>query len=266
MKIVIFADLHYYGGDIKTAVFNTKKKLVQYALPLLHALTERINQTADICVNLGDLIQDMNDKQKDIECLRLMFGELKKIQPPCYSVLGNHDLKMMDTVGEVEEVMGYVSTYSVDVGGYHLVFLTTEIRPELGLGRGGCFKAQYLSDVHLTWLRNDLAKNQLPCVVFTHYGLAEDASLEDGCMFMKNRADVKEILRADGNVKAVFSGHQHITKAIVEDGIPYYVLGSLTACSAQPGVPTGIYFEVELCDGAVSVTEQHIAIEQNDQY
>ncbi len=141
MKIVVFTDVHYYGGDIKTAVFNTEKKLVQYALPLLGKLTDIINDTADISVNLGDLIQDMNDKQKDIECLRLMFDELKNIQRPCYSVPGNHDLKMMDAVQEVESIMGHASTYSVDACGYHLVFLTTEVRPELGLARGGCYKA-----------------------------------------------------------------------------------------------------------------------------
>ena len=35
MKLLIFADLHYFGGDISTAIFNTEKKQVQYALPML---------------------------------------------------------------------------------------------------------------------------------------------------------------------------------------------------------------------------------------
>ena len=36
MKILVFADLHYFGGTVKT--FNTERKLVQFALPMLKAL------------------------------------------------------------------------------------------------------------------------------------------------------------------------------------------------------------------------------------
>lgn len=261
MKIVVFADLHYYGGDIQTAVFNTKKKLVQYAVPLLDRLTDTVNGTdVDLCVNLGDIIQDMNDKQADLQSLQKMFERLGRIQCPCYSVLGNHDLKMMDTVEEVEALLGAKSTFSIDVDGYHLVFLTTELRPERGLGRGGIFKTQYLSDDTLAFLKQDLASNTLPCLIFTHFALAEDDTIEDGCLFMKNRAAVKEIIRADQNVLAVFSGHQHITKRLEEDGVPYYVLGSLTACSDVAGVPCGVYFEIELQDGRCAVSERRVTI------
>ncbi len=257
MKILVFADVHYYGGDIETALFNTEKKLVKYALPLLEKLTDLANGgEIDLCVNLGDIIQDMNDKQADLQSLQMMFDRLRRIQPPCYSVLGNHDLKMMDTVEEVEALLGAKSTFSLDIDGYHLVFLTTQLRPELGLGRGGIFKTQYLSDETLEFLKNDLAKNTRPCLVFTHFALAEDDTIEDECLFMKNRAAVKEIIREDKNVLAVFSGHQHITKTLVEDGVPYYVLGSLTACGDQPGVPCGVYFEIELCDGQMTVSER----------
>ena len=30
MKLLIFGDLHYFGGDIRTAIFNTEKKQVRY--------------------------------------------------------------------------------------------------------------------------------------------------------------------------------------------------------------------------------------------
>lgn len=262
MKIVVFAEVHYFADDIKTAVFDTNKKLVRYALPLLEKLTSVINDKhmPDISVNLGDLIQDTKNKHRDIEALEFMFENLKKIHCPCYSILGNHDLKMMDSVEEVESIIGYKSTYSVDINGYHLVFLTTEVRPELGLARGGCYKAQYLSKQNIEWLENDLTANKLPCLIFTHYGLAEDSDISDECMFMKNRAEVKEIIRNDKNILAVFSGHQHRTRMIVEDDVKYYVLGSLTACSKREGVPEGSYFEVELCDKNLKVTERHIEI------
>ena len=61
MKIIVFADLHYFAGDIERAIFNTKKKLVRYALPMLDALSERIKKEhkARFAVNLGDLIQGL---------------------------------------------------------------------------------------------------------------------------------------------------------------------------------------------------------------
>ncbi|MBO5060281.1 MAG: metallophosphoesterase [Clostridia bacterium] len=206
-------------------------------------------------------MQDANDKNKDIESLTYMFEKLKEIKCPCYSILGNHDLKMMDSVKEVEEIMGYdSSTYSVDAEGFHLVFLTTEIRPELGLARGGCYKAHYLSEQSIAWLKSDLENNQLPCLIFTHYALADDDEINDECMFMKNRADVKEIIKNNKNILAVFSGHTHRTKRYVEDGVIYYVLGSLIGCHEANGVPDGVYFEVDLKDGKINVTEHHIEI------
>ncbi len=259
MRIIVFADLHYFGDDIQTAVFNTKKKLVQYAEPLLERLTALL-RADDICINLGDIIQDTNDKQKDIEGLRYMFDRIKRMPCPCYSVLGNHDLKMMDTVQEVEAIVGHPSTFSLDICGFHLVFLTTELRPEPGLGRGGIFKTQYVSDETLLWLENDLAANTLPTLVFTHFALAEDSTLQDECMFMKNRQAVKEILKKDAHLTAVFSGHQHITTTHIEDGIPYYVLGSMTACGNTAGVPTGVYFELTLENSTLAVAEKHIVL------
>lgn len=261
MKIAVFADLHYFGGDLETALFNKSRKLVQFALPLLERFSEMLREEkVDFCINLGDLIQDDNDKQKDIDCLKMLFEKLENLPCPCYSVFGNHDLKMMETVEEVEAIMGGRSTHSLDAGGYHFVFLTTEVRPELGLARGGCYKAQYLSDDTLVWLENDLAKNTLPCILFTHYGLAEDAEIEDECMFMANRAEVKEIIKNDKNIVAVFSGHQHRTKQHEEDGIPYYLLGSMTARGDAKGVPCGVYFDLTLENGGVQVETKYLSL------
>ena len=260
MKIIAFGDLHYFAGDIESAVFNRQTKLVQYAVPMLEALTEknRREHKADLAVNLGDLIQDANDHDTDIEALGFMFDKLDRMGCPCYSILGNHDLKMMDSVREVEEIMGYKSSYSFDTDGYHLVFLTTEVRPELGISRGGCYKAHYLSEETLEWLREDLGANSLPTVVFTHYGLAENPEIDDECMFMKNRADLKKILREDGSILAVFSAHLHISDVIDEDGVRYYVIGSMIADPTASDNPSGDYVIIELEDGKISVTDHKI--------
>ena len=264
MKIIVFADVHYYAGDMETAIFDTKKKLVKYSLPFLDKLTEKINceYHPDLAVNLGDLIQDTTEHGGDVLALRFMFERLKRIYAPTVSVLGNHDLKMMDSVEEVEAIMGEKSTCAFDLNGWHLVFLTTEVRCELGTARGGCYKAQYLARETIDWLREDLMKNTLPSLIFTHYALAEDDSINDECMFMKNRDEVKEIIRRHGNVKGVFYGHQHRTKTSVEDGIPHYGVGSPIADADMTGSPDGVYLEINLEKEDYKVTTHFITKEE----
>ena len=261
MKIIAFADLHYFAGNIEKAIFNTSTKLVAYALPLLDALTEIINKDSevDLAINLGDVIQDTTEHDADIEALKFIFGRLGAIRPPCYSVLGNHELKMMDSALEVEEIMGRKSSLSIDMDGWHLVFLSTEVRPELGTERGGCYKAQYLAEETLKWFGEDLAKTELPTMVFTHFALAEDESVTDPCMFMKNRGEVKKIINESGKVKAVFYGHQHKTKSFIENGIPYYMLGSMITPDGKEGEPAAVYLEIETYEsGELSIVTRKI--------
>ena len=262
MRLLVFADLHYFGGDIRTAIFNTEQKQVRYALPVLEHLMDYANGEfgADVCVNLGDLIQDDRDKQRDLDCYGDVLRRLSGFSCPCYSILGNHELKMMDHVSDMEAVLGYRSTYSVDIMGYHLVFLSPEVRPELGTSRGGCYKAQYLGENTIRWLAEDLKNNHLPALVFAHYPLSEDETVEDPLMFMKDRAAVKEILRHDPNLVAVFSGHQHVAKAFEEDGVRYFLAGALVPAPDEEGMVCGQYMDVVVEGSSLEVTNKKIPV------
>ena len=260
MKILVFTDIHYFGG--KEKLFNTKRKLVEFAEPMLDALKD-LSQKEEVsfAVNLGDLIQDTNDKALDLACLSLMFDRLKKFPCPVYSVLGNHDLRMMDSIEEVAPLIGQnPATFSMDAEGYHLVFLSPELRPELGTARGGSYKTQYIGKDTLAWLKEDLEKSDLPTFVFTHFPMAEDPRVQDECMFMKNSDDVKKILLDSGRVKAVFVGHQHTPRFVEEDGIPYYIVGSPTVSLFEDGIPIGVYRMIETEGDTFTATEQHIKL------
>jgi putative phosphoesterase len=159
------------------------------------------------------------------------------------------------------------ATFSFDLNNYHFIILTTDIREDLGGDDGGIYKAQCMSGKEINWLKEDLVKNKLPCIIFTHFGLAEDKQIgnywfeknpEDG--LMNNRQAIKEIIKSDDNVIAIFNGHQHWTKQIIEDGKNYYVVGSLTENIDMLGVPDGIYLEVELEDRKIRIQEKHIEI------
>lgn len=270
-KLVIFSDIHYAPEKPVNNGSIIDRKLMHQAVPLLEELIEKINNEIkpDIVINLGDLVEDFNDHDKDIINLNFIWDILKKIKPKFYSLAGNHDLRSMSSRKEVEQVMGYEhSTFSMDLSGYHFVFLGLDVNTNLGVESGGIFKTQFVSNEDLEWLKKDLDKNKLPVLVFNHFGIAED-NMEGNWWFgrapehalLGNRKELKEILKKDKNLIAVFSGHQHWTKRIVEDGISYYVVGSLTENSNDDGVtPDGVYFEVDLEGENIDVKERHLKI------
>ena len=159
------------------------------------------------------------------------------------------------------------ATFSFNLNDYHFIILTTDIREDFGEDDGGIYKAQCMSEKEINWLKDDLTKNKLPCIIFTHFGLAEDKQTgnywfepnpESG--LMNNRQLIKKIINSDDNVIAIFNGHQHWTKQLIEDGKNYYVVGSLTDNVDMLGIPDGIYLEVELEERNIKIREKHIEI------
>ena len=272
-RLIVFSDIHYLDERPNKLDFNLSRKLTQYSLEIIEKLINIINKRKpDVSICLGDLIEDTFNHDKDIINYTYIWNILKKINIPFYSVIGNHDLRTMNSRKEIEEIMGYKNaTFSFDLNGYHFIILTTDIREDLGGNDGGIYKAQCMSEKEIDWLKEDLIKNRLPCIIFTHFGLAEDKQIgnywfeknpEDG--LMNNRQEVKEIIKSDDNVIAIFSGHQHWTKQLKEDGKNYYVVGSLTDNIDMLGIPDGIYLEVELTDRNVKIIEKHIKVEDKN--
>ena len=54
--------------------------------------------------------------------------------------------------------------------------------------------------------------------------------------------------------------YRYWTKTIKEDGIDYYMIGSLTENINNDGIPDGVYFTVELNNNRISVIENHISL------
>lgn len=217
---------------------------------------------------IEDIYQSyLNDMNKYVEN-KFEASKIESIYKSIPSQLGNHDLRSMSSRKEVEKIMGYEhSTFSFDIEGLHIVVLGTFVNNEMGTAEGGIYKTQFLSDEDLKWLENDLNSNDLPCIVCVHFGVAED-NMKGNWWFescpetalLGNRAELKKILKQDKNLMAVFSGHQHWTKKIVEDGIDYYVLGSMTENINNDGVPDGVYFIVEFDGKKLDVIEKHIRL------
>lgn len=270
MKIVVFSDLHYAPEKPVNNGSRIERKLIEYAEPMLESITDKINNEIkpDVAIYLGDFVEDFNDHDMDIKNLKYIWEKFKNIKVPLYACIGNHDLRTMSRREEVEEILGYEhSTFSVDINGLHIVMLGTYVNNEMGNEEGGIFKTQFISDDDLEWFKNDLAQNKMPCIVFVHFGVAEDKMLGnwwfESCpetALLGNRKELKEIMKNYNNILAVFSAHQHWTKTIVEDGMPYYTVGSMTENINDDGIPDGVYFIVDVEDGNVNVREEHIRL------
>ena len=98
LKILIFSDLHFTEHLFDTFDFEKSSKLLQYALPLLDKLTKKINYEIkpDVVICLGDLIQDNNNHDIDINRIKLVWRFFQEIKRLFYSLPGNHDLKTMN--------------------------------------------------------------------------------------------------------------------------------------------------------------------------
>lgn len=270
-KIVIFSDLHYAPEIPVNNGSEIGRKLIEKSLPIFESLVYKIKNEIkpDIVFNLGDVIEDFNDKEKDKQNYRFILNKLKQLNCPFYSATGNHDLRSMDSREELEELMGYEhSTFSLDFNGYHFIVLGLELNNNQSNVFGGILKAHRVSEEDLIWLENDLKHNKLPCIVFSHYSVASDdmkgnywfgrGNAERGVL--GNSKEVKNILKKDKNLIAVFSGHQHWTKFHIEDGVSYYVIGSLSENINNNGIPDGVYFEVDLKDKNITIAEKRITI------
>lgn len=266
LRMVIFSDIHYLDEN-HNEQYN--RKLTKLSIPLFEKLNYEINNNIkpDLCIYLGDFIEDTNNYNQDIKNFKEIYSKFKNIKVPFYAVPGNHDLRSMKSRTEIENIIGRYSTFSINVKGYHLIFLGLDVKNNLGTAQGGILKTQFISENDLEWLRKDLDENNLPCIIFNHFGIAEDDMIGnwwfENCpesALLANRKEVKEIFKKSNNIIGVFSGHQHWTKKIVEENINYYIVGSLIENINNDNIPDGVYFEVEIFNKELKLFEKHIKI------
>lgn len=268
IKLVIFSDIHYAPIAVQKHFEGTRMKLTEYAPTLANALIKTVNKLKpDAVISLGDLIQNAPTYEEDVNNLKHIWSVFKNFKVPFYSVAGNHDLLKISRK-ELSDIMGYNNhNFSKNINEYHLVFLGLDIDKTKTDKWAGIIKTKKLSNSTIKWLKEDLKNNNLPTLIFTHFGVAED-SMKDNVYFSKNneaalvenRKELKQILDCDKNVLGVFSGHQHWTKQINENNINYFVLGSLIENIRNKSIPDGVYFEVSLKNNKLKVKEHHLKV------
>jgi hypothetical protein len=175
-------------------------------------------------------------------------------------VLGNHDadsLSKAQFLANVENtgMAPDKSYYSFDFNCVHFVVLDANYITDGTDYDHGDFDwtDANVPPVELQWLRQDLAASGGAVIVLIHQLL--DGT---GPYYVKNAAEVRQILEQSGRVLAVFQGHHHDGGYSRIEGIHYYTLKALVE---GPGTENNSYAIVEvLPDMSITVTGYRKAV------
>lgn len=225
LKFGVVTDLHY--ADIDTL----GTRYYRDALAKLEACVAEINHNCcDFMVELGDF-KDMGHTPEDsLKFLQDIEAVFAGFNGPRFHVLGNHDLDNISknqfmSLIENSGIEPGATYYSFDCRGYHLVVLDANYHPDgTDFGNGNFdWPEAWIPQFQLDWLENDLRKTCLPVIVLAHQMLDKGTGLH----YVDNAAQVRQILEADGKVKAVFQGHNHKGGYSLLNGIHYCGLPAL---------------------------------------
>ncbi len=210
------------------------------------------------------MIQASNDRKQNLKNISYVWNKCQLFEVPFFTLLGNHELKTETNNKEVLKLIGYENaTFSIDLNDTHLIFLGTDVN-----NKDEKFKTQYISKKDLNWLKKDLTQNRNKRIlIFSHFGIAEDVNIADNFwsidngknLMLINRKEIKSLVK-NKDIIAVFVGHQHWTKKITEDGIDYYMIGSIVENIKQNGFPDGVFIEAEINENKIHIKERHLVI------
>jgi Icc protein len=245
LKIALIADIHH-GIDIGT-------KLGSSALTLLQPFVDWVNAVRPhLVVELGDRINDF-DKDTDYRWTQDVAHAFSAICDPCVHILGNHDVFAMSRSETEEAMQTTLACHSRDLNGFHLVFWNSAVNLESG--------TYHLGSDDLLWLEADLAKTDLPTIIFSHLPLDNGSMLGNfyferlvprGAHYAEG-ALARDIIERSGKVIACLAGHTHWNACNTIDGVHYITIHSLTESFTTHPYPTGAF-------GILSVDE-HLCVE-----
>jgi len=198
----------------------------------------------DLVVQMGDLVDTPPTPDPEIELgyVRTMAAILDRAAPEKFGCLGNHCVQSFSKSRFLRAFGQRRASFSIDRGGWHLVFLDGCHRYDGADYDSGDF-AWDQSDipaVRREWLRRDLATNRLPVVVFCHQRLDEPANRK---FAVASRLEVRGIL-ARNRVAMVFMGHSHENDLQEHEGVRYAALqavveGTGSGCNAYSVIELG---------------------------
>ncbi len=171
--------------------------------------------------------------------------------PRKYS-LGNHDMDSLDKALNIANIASLDSSYYFyDINGVRFIHLDANYMFDTDTSdydrrnwRNNNPVTQYINPAQRTWLTNTLNATTNNVVIFCHHGLHSTNSLN-----VNNASVVRSILENNGNVVAVFTGHEHTNLLTTINGIPYYSMMAMTSGAS----PSNAYSFIKVYENSVVV-------------
>ena len=194
-------------------------------------------EKVDFEIELGDFKDLGPTKATTISYLDRIERVYAGFQGPRYHVLGNHDLDALTK----EDFFSHIeNTGLVKSAGYYS-FVVNDVTFVV---LDGCFNAKNepyapgnwnwddarVPPHEMSWLKNVLARASGDVIVFVHQRVDPDSESRH---LMKNAEELRMVFEKYGNVRAVFTGHQHSGGGTVVNGIIYYSLRGLVLNSGS---------------------------------
>ena len=239
IKFVQVADPHVTAGN-------------KYSLNVLKAAIEDINKLDNISfvVFTGDNID--SSKPENHEAFLKIINKLKI---PYYIVIGNHDVFKSNGLSKKEYISAIKKHnwfYGPSKPNYvfkkgEFVFVVVDGAKETIPGTGG-----YYRPATLDWLDKQLTKyRKKKVVIFQHFPLIPPKDAKTHRVYQPE--NYFEVLNRHDNVIAIISGHYHVNKEKMENGIyhvsspclltppnPYKIIDIVTTKGFSPMIYTQI--------------------------
>jgi len=226
LRAGLLTDLHY--ADKPEAI----NRFYRQTPHKLDEAVQKFNaESPAFVVELGDLIDQADTADREIEWLRTIEKHFAALKAPRHYVLGNHCVATL-TKQEFAANTGASKEphYSFDHSGIRFLVLDACYREDgTPYGRGNSdWRDANIPDIQLSWIKSQLASASGPVVVFAHQRLDMHANHS-----VRNAAAVRAELEKPRNVLCVFQGHSHVNDLQTLNGIPYVTLVGLIEGSGE---------------------------------
>lgn len=228
LRFGMLTDVHYADREAAGTRFYRQ------SLSKMKEAIDKMNQEKlDFVIELGDF-KDQDEKPDESRTLTYLTdieSAFRTFDGPTYHVLGNHDMDGISKQQFLERIenTGISKTesyYSFNRKGIHFVVLDGNFTKDGKAYDRGNFSwdEAIIPEEEIAWLKNDLARNKLPVIVFIHQMLDDSKSSKHA---VQNANKVRETLEQSGKVLCVFEGHVHSEIYNRIKGIHYYSLNSM---------------------------------------
>lgn len=250
LRVGIVTDCHYADRDR-----SGTRHYRETAWKLPEAIDKFNGLGLDMVVELGDLIDDAPDVEREIGHLKKIETVFAQFRGDRHYVLGNHCVSALTKDEFLENCGMERAHYSFDKGGLHFVALDACYKQDgTAYGRKNfTYDNTFIPAEQLEWLRGDLAATDKPTIVLAHQRL--DFSEADGRnnwnMTVKNAPGVRKVFEDSGRVRAVFQGHSHQNDYREVGGIHYCVFRAMVEGSGpeQNGYSVANFY----ADGSIRI-------------